>query len=112
MIGGFEDLELARADQRLRLAVQLWAEPLRDPKLLELERGVMALILSGLAARVRHGQERRELDPDLDPESVGRTMLALLQGLILQRTWSDDVDLDGYRAAVRALLGGLSRRPA
>ena len=109
MIGGFERLELAGVDQRLRLAVQLWAEALRDPKLLELERDVVTLVLSGFAARVRHGQDRGELDPDLDPESVGRAMLALLQGLILQRTWSDDVDLDGYWAAVRALLGGLSR---
>jgi hypothetical protein len=51
------------------------------------------------------------LDPALDADAVARTMVALFHGLVLQRSWStDDVDVEAYRTAVRALLGGLGRK--
>lgn len=59
---------------------------------------------------VRQRQASGEIDPSLDPDAVARAMIALFQGLILQRTWYRKVDVEGYSAVVRALLGGL-RRP-
>ena len=110
LFGGFEDFDLAQVDQRIRLSLQLWAEALRNPRVkAQLLENVEA-VRGAFAQLVRRGQASGRLDPALSPDAVARAMIALFQGLILQRTWYESIDLDAYRAVVRALLEGLSTR--
>ena len=80
----------------LRTSIQLWAEALRDPK-------VMALL-------------RRSIDHELESlgrlfgEPRARVTIALFHGLMLQRTWYPEMDVAAYSAAARALVAGATPR--
>jgi AcrR family transcriptional regulator len=91
----------------IRTAIQLWAEALRDPKLMALIRRSIDHELEKLSEVVADAQERSELDRGLDPEGVARAALALFHGLMVQRAWYPRMDVPGYRAAAQAMVGGL-----
>ena len=110
LLGGFEHFDLAQVDQRIRLSLQLWAEALRNPRVKAQLLENIEAVRGAFAQLVRRGQASGRLDPALDPDAVARAMIALFQGLILQRTWHERIDLDAYRAVVRALLEGLGTK--
>ena len=91
----------------IRTAIQLWAEALRDPKLMALIRRSIDHELEKLGEVVADAQERGELDSGLDPEGVARATLALFHGLMVQRAWYPRMDVPDYRAAAQAMVGGL-----
>ncbi len=90
------------------MSLQLWAEALRNPRVRALQVENVEAVRGAFVRSVNHGQATGQLDSELDPDAVARAMIALFQGLILQRTWYEDIDLDAYRAVVRAMLGGLA----
>jgi AcrR family transcriptional regulator len=94
----------------IRTSIQLWAEALRDPKLMALLRRSIDHELVELRAVVRDAQGRSELDRALDPDGVARATLALFHGLMAQRAWYPDMHVPAYRDAARAMVAGL--RPA
>jgi AcrR family transcriptional regulator len=108
LIGGFEHFDLAQVEERVRLSVQLWAEALRNPRVGALQRENVEAVRAAFARMASQGQASGQLDSELEPDAVARAMIALFQGLILQRTWYEEIDLDAYRAVVRAMLGGLT----
>ena len=121
-IGGAEGLRalgrasfssLADPDERLRrrLGVQVWAEAVRNPAIHEI---IMRGIDRGrivMADLVREAQERGELSPALDPDSVARAMLALFQGFILQQAWNEEVDVAAYLETAEAFVDALLTAP-
>jgi AcrR family transcriptional regulator len=107
LLGGFEHFDLARVEERVRMALQIWAEALRNPRVRTLERENVEAVRRAFAGMVSRGQATGQVDPGLEPDAVARSMIALFQGLVLQRTWYEEIDLDAYRAVVRAMLGGL-----
>lgn len=62
------------------------------------------------AAAPRAAAKRGEVDPDLDSDAVARSVIALFHGLVLQRAWYPDMDVDAYRRAARELVTGTLRR--
>jgi len=117
-VGGAEGLRalgrasfssLADADERRRrqLGVQVWAEAVLNP-------AIRKLIMDGIdrgrtvtAQLVRDAQERGELAPGLDPDSVARVLLAMFQGFILQQAWDERVDVAAYLETAEAFLDAL-----
>jgi AcrR family transcriptional regulator len=88
----------ARDDLRLR--VQVWAETLRSERFRELARAgvdeplrLVAPALAGLSA---------------EPDALGRVLVAVYQGLVLQTVWDDDLDNAAFVRAVEAVLAALS----
>ena len=86
-----------------RVAVQAWAEALRNPDILEVAQGAYARMRFYLAAVARRGQEHGRLAADADPDELAKTMLSLAMGYLIQRLIMNDVDRDRYIAALRAL---------
>ena len=106
------EIPLGEEGDRVRLAVQLFAEAVRDPEIAEHVRGVTDIARAGMGAVIRAAQDRGEVDPALDPEALARAVVALFHGFLLQRAWyGEEADERGYIAAVHALLSGAVAGP-
>jgi len=84
-------------DQRAKLAVQVWAEALRDPELGELVADIYQRVrgrFTRLAARAGHDH----------PEAVGAVLFGLMQGFILQRLLVGGIDASTYHAGIATLI--------
>ncbi|MFI5909548.1 TetR/AcrR family transcriptional regulator [Dactylosporangium sp. NPDC051541] len=84
------------ARPELQLAVQVWAETVRNPAIREASRAnvdrpieAVAPLLAGLTD---------------DPTSLARVFIAIYQGLVLQTLWDDTVDHEAFIRAVATLL--------
>jgi AcrR family transcriptional regulator len=87
-----------------RLAVQVWAEALRNPDVLARVAGVVVRLRGHCAEAARRWQEAGNLPADAVPDQVGAAMLSLVQGYILQRLMVPSTSAPDYIAGVRALL--------
>jgi AcrR family transcriptional regulator len=86
-----------------KVAVQAWAEAMRNPAILEVAQDAYARMRGYLAAVARRGQEHGRLAADADPDELAKTMLSLAMGYLIQRLIMNDVERDSYIAALRAL---------
>lgn len=109
----FGILDRPESYDQIRMDVQLWAEALRNPKILDLVQRGVAAVRDPFSNIVRRGQERGDIRSDLDPEAVARVMISLFRGLLMQKAMDTDVDVQKYLAVVKAMGGGilLARRP-
>jgi AcrR family transcriptional regulator len=97
---------------RRRLGVQLWAEALRDPAILETVRQGLHGPRRAIAGALAQAQKRGELAPRLDPDAMARLCIAVFHGLVLQQAWDDREDVGACVGALEALLtGGLRLAP-
>jgi AcrR family transcriptional regulator len=94
------------AEMNNRLGVRLWGEALHTPQirrlLFERFHGVSELV----AEIVREGQERKEIDAELDPDSAARVCVALFLGLQVQKALEPRADLAGCSEVISSLLSG------
>lgn len=97
---------LADPDERMRrrVGVQVWAEALRNEK-------VHALVLRGadaardaIAELLERARAQGRLPQGTRPEMLARVFVALFQGFILQLSWDEGADLQGYLREVERLL--------
>jgi AcrR family transcriptional regulator len=99
--------EHATSDRdRWKLRVQLMGEALRNPRVHAVFQATWADAFDRLASLVRDGQERGEIDAELDPGCVARVISAVHNGLALQQTLDPTTDVAGCLEVVRALLRG------
>ncbi|MCH7594434.1 MAG: TetR/AcrR family transcriptional regulator [Chloroflexi bacterium] len=89
-----------------RLAVQLWAEAMTNPRIYELQMQEFDLWFPVISRIIAEGQRRGEINEDLDPELVPRVVGAMFMGIVLQKSWDADVDVDGCCRIVKAMLAG------
>ncbi|MDA1189699.1 MAG: TetR/AcrR family transcriptional regulator [Chloroflexi bacterium] len=99
-------LDQPEAAAQLRVNVELWAEGLRSDEVRELMREADQGVRERFAGLVARAQERGEINPELDPDAVGRTMIAIYTGLVLQKAREPEMDVGPYVQAVLALYGG------
>lgn len=97
--------------RRRRVALQVWAEALRSPRLLRQVRGGVDRPRALLSDLVRQAQGRGEVSPALSPDAVARVMIALFQGFVLQQAWEPTVAVAPYLAALDAVVDGLLAPP-
>ena len=105
----FGSLAVPAEKRRRRLGVQVWAEAVLNP-------GIRKLVMRGtkpprdvVARLVREAQESGELADDLDPDAVGRVMLALFQGFILQQAWEPGADVTAFLETAELMVDALAR---
>lgn len=97
------------AEQRWRrITVQVWAEALRDERIMDVARKGLDAPVSTLADVIRLGQENGALPTELDPVAAARVCASLFYGLVLQQAWDPDVDVDGYVEAVLRVLDAVT----
>jgi AcrR family transcriptional regulator len=89
-----------------RLAVQLWAEAMTNPRIYELQMQECEQWMPVLSGIVEEGQRRGEINEDLDPELVTRVIGAMFMGVVLQKSWDSSVNVDGGCRIVKAMLAG------
>ena len=107
MVGYLDILDDPESRGHLLVAVQLWAEALRNPRVMDAHRRMSYDIwieaLTGIAARAK---ELGETDPDLDPKAVAQVMVSFWHGLELQKGIDPDLDISKYAAVVKTMYGG------
>ncbi|MBO0869074.1 MAG: TetR/AcrR family transcriptional regulator [Micromonosporaceae bacterium] len=91
-------------DGPVRMAVQLWAEALRDPRLAEFVGGVYQRLRSRFVELARTAQRSGELSATADPEAVGATLFALFPGYGLQQLLTGSPGPEEFKAGIRVLL--------
>lgn len=100
----FQGLASAAALGAPRVHVQSWGEALAKPPLLETIRRVFNSYREALTNIVRKAQAAGEVDPALDPAAIGQMLLSLYYGLELQKALDDEIQIEPYARAVKALL--------
>jgi AcrR family transcriptional regulator len=91
-------------DGVLRIAIQVWAESLRDPVLAEFVAVTYAGFRNRFAVLAGRARDAGELPPDADLDGVGAVLFGLVPGYFLQRILADGPDRKTYLAGVRSLL--------
>ena len=104
------DLHKEEGLRSRRIALQLWAEALRDEAIhRQVTTGIhrpVALIVELL----RRGQRSGVIDPSLNPRSIARSMVAMFQGFILQRLWGEPFSSSEAMTAFELFLNSLAVR--
>jgi AcrR family transcriptional regulator len=87
-----------------RLAVQLWGEALRNPRVLRTVRKGVDEPRKMLIRLLQQARDHGDLLPQCDPEAMARTMIALFQGLVLQLAWDPSLEVEPLLEIVRKML--------
>jgi AcrR family transcriptional regulator len=87
-----------------RIALQVWAEALRNPDLHRRAGEAAGQLRAQYAEVARRWQAAGNLPADAVPEHVGAAMLGLTQGFLLQRLLVPDTSVAGYASGLQALL--------
>lgn len=87
-----------------RLAVQAWAEALRNDRIYAIVENAYATIRSYYVEVSRRAIDAGFAPADADPEELGAALYSLMAGFVLQRVLIGDVDAEAYARGVRVLL--------
>lgn len=98
----FAPLREPGRQRELRMGVQLWAEALRNPRILKIIRRGFDEPHRLLTKLIVEAQRRGEISKDLDAGAFARVMIAMFQGFVLQLAWDPRTPVGPY---VDALLG-------
>lgn len=97
----FDRLSTAGQEEERRVGVQLWAEALNNKRLLKVTREGSAEPHRVLVKLVERMKLSGDVPAEIDSDAMARVMIALFQGLVLQKCWEKDLDIRPY---VRAVL--------
>ncbi len=86
-------LEQPESSPEMRLRIQLFGEALLNPRIGENLRRVWDGVMEILEDIIGRGQERGEINPNLDTRAVARLYTAIHDGVMLQKTVDPDVDI-------------------
>jgi AcrR family transcriptional regulator len=101
----FEVMETnAGPDGALRIAVQVWAESVRDASAARTAARFFQRFRDQFIRVAVRARDRGELPATADPDSTGAALLSLVVGYGLQRLITGSPDPAAYLAGVRALL--------
>jgi len=103
----FLELEDLLSAEHCALNVELIAEAPRSEAVRDMLQAKLHVISEQFASFVSKAQARGDINPDLEPESVARTMIGLFHGFITQKLVEPDLDVQGYCAVIRALFTGV-----
>lgn len=113
-LDAFEELLSYAAGERPggapRIAVQVWAEALRDPALHARVATTFTTMRDGFAQVTRRAREAGIVSAEVDPEAMGRLLLTLVPGFVLRRLLVEqDLTARAFVADIRPLVvaGGL-----
>ncbi|WP_410784841.1 TetR/AcrR family transcriptional regulator [Kribbella sp. C-35] len=87
-----------------RVAVQAWAEALRNPAIMTTACGKYTQLRDRFEDVARRAQADGTIDADVDPRHVAQVLFGLIPGFVLQRLIIGDVTRATYTAGLRALF--------
>jgi len=86
------------------LALQVWAEAVRNPVMLATLRTSIDSVRGQLELALERFQAQGLVRPDADRGHLALVIVGLGQGYIVQRAMLDDLTLDGYLSGIESLL--------
>ena len=89
-----------------RMALQVWGEALRNPRLRDLVAGVYQTIRARFVRLAAQARDEGQLPPGVDPHEAGVVLFGLVPGFILQLVLVGGVSRSQYLRGISALLGG------
>jgi AcrR family transcriptional regulator len=98
-------------DGALRIAVQVWAESVRDERVAEIANRFIHRFRDVFIRVARHAIVRGELPAETDPSAAGSALFALVVGYGLQKLLTGSPARETYVAGVRALMKPGGDRP-
>src|SRR5688500_16639541 len=101
-------------DGVFRLAIQVWAEAMRDPALAGFVSGAYGRIRGNFVELARRAQERGELSASAEPEAIGAVLFGMMPAYALQRVLTGTPDRETFLSGVSAIIrleAATSRRP-
>ena len=102
----FLEMDNLKSFEVCALNVELYAEAPRNERVKRLQERTIQDVLGRLTTFVEASQRAGDIDSTLDPEAIGRVMIAQYQGLITQRLVEPDIDIPAYADVLRSLFGG------
>ncbi|MGA3255486.1 MAG: TetR/AcrR family transcriptional regulator [Mycobacterium sp.] len=93
-----------------RIALQTWAEALRDPVLQTLARELYLDTLDRIGELAGRWRGDGNIPPDSDTKAVAASLFSLMHGLIVMHHLVEDVSQDALRSGV-AVLGAAVAEP-
>jgi TetR/AcrR family transcriptional regulator, repressor for uid operon len=104
------DLQKEQGLRSRRVALQLWAEALRDEVIrAQVVNGIHKPI-AAIVELLRRGQRLGVVDVAVNPRGVARSMVALFQGMALQRLWGEPFSTAEAMNAFDLFLAGIASK--
>ena len=104
------DLQKEQGLRTRRVALQLWAEALRDDVIREQVASGIRRPIAVIVKLLRHGQRLGVIDAAINPQTVARTMVAMFQGIVLQRLWEEPFPTTEAMNAFDLFLSSIAKR--
>jgi TetR/AcrR family transcriptional regulator, repressor for uid operon len=105
------DLQQEQGLRSRRVALQLWAEALRDDVIREQVTSGVQKPIAAIADKLRRGQSLGLVDRSLKPRSIARAMVAMFQGFVLQRLWGESLSTAEAMKMFDLFIAGLAAKP-
>ncbi|MGJ4891946.1 TetR/AcrR family transcriptional regulator [Bradyrhizobium sp. HKCCYLRH3099] len=102
------DMQKEEGLRSRRIALQLWAEALRDDAVRDQVVDGVRKPIAVIAELLQRGQRLGVIDRAVNPRSMARTMVAMFQGFVLQRLWGEPFSPAEALASFEVLLAGLA----
>jgi AcrR family transcriptional regulator len=97
-----------RADER-RVAVQGWAEALRNDSIRQRLCANTSRVQQEIALLIERGQRTGQFRADADPQGVAHALIALFRGLTLQTAWDGTFDAALTAKSIADMVRGALR---
>lgn len=104
------DLQKEQGLRARRVALQLWAEALRDDVVRDQVTSGIREPIALIVDLLRRGRRNGAIDRAIQPRAAARAMVAMFQGLVLQRLWGETVSTAEAMHAFEIFLAGLAAK--
>ena len=94
-----------RAEMR-RVGIQGWGEALRNERIRGSITGGLDKVRGAIVRLIERGQAAGEVRGNVEPEAAARIMIATFQGLVLQASWGEPLELPAIGALMRRMIAG------
>ncbi len=106
------DLQKEQGLRSRRVALQLWAEALRDDVIREQVTSGIRRPIALIVELLRRGQRLGAIDNTVNPRGVARAMVSMFQGIVLQRLWGEPFSTAEAMNAFDVFLAGIAAEPS
>lgn len=107
----FIDAYLSGGDTKRRISLMTWSEALLDDAILDSVRAGADEPRRVLSAIIRNGQRGGVLRKNIEPAAMAAAMVAMLQGLVLQKLWNPSLSARAIIETCDTLIDGLRAPP-
>jgi TetR/AcrR family transcriptional repressor of uid operon len=104
------DLQKEQGLRARRVALQLWAEALRDDVVRDQVTSGIREPIALIVDLLRRGQRSGAIDRAIQPRAAARAVVAMFQGFVLQRLWGETVSTAEAMHAFDIFLAGLAAK--